>query len=75
MDSKKAADKLRVLADQIEKTENLQGVAIVLPPDDNPAIEIILAGSPQNQQFATYVINQIGLAAAPATFRGPQGVR
>ena len=75
MDSKQAADKLRALADQIEKTDNLQGVAIILPPEGNPSIEIILAGSPQNQQFASYVINQIGLAAAPPAFRGAPGVR
>ncbi len=65
MDNKAAAQQLRKLADEVEKTERLQGVAVILPPDPGQPIEIILAGGNIAGSFAQYVIQQIGAAAAP----------
>lgn len=73
MDGKTAADQLRKLADEVEKTERLQGVAVILPPDPGQPIEIVLAGSPLAGSFAQYVMGQIQAAAAPANQIGFRG--
>lgn len=65
MDSKTAADSLRKLADEVEKTERLQGVAVILPPEPGQPIEIILAGGNITGSFAQYVVSQITASAAP----------
>ncbi len=70
MDSKKTADRLRELASQVESTADLQGVAIIMPPDNQGGmapiapIVIILAGTPQ-PNFSQYIISQIMGSAAP----------
>lgn len=65
MDGKTAAEKLRKLADEVEKTERLQGVAVILPPDPGQPIEIILAGGNLSGSFAQYVVAQITASATP----------
>lgn len=75
MDSKAAAEQLRKLADEVEKTERLQGVAVILPPDPGAAIEIILAGGNIAGSFAQYVMGQIQASAAPPNQMGYQGPR
>lgn len=71
MDSKKAADRLRELADQIEKTQNLQGVAIIMPPGNVEPLEIIIAGSEQ-PNFSQYIAARIYESAAAPGLRSPQ---
>lgn len=66
MDAKTAAASLRKLADEVEKTERLQGVAVILPPDPGQPIEIILAGGNIQGSFAQYVMGQIQESASPA---------